>query len=172
MRELDSIILTQLYNESRYYRQFHHFIFSLAITLYSAIMGLQIPNSNFFCTVGILPIIAFVIVFYILFPIIVIKLIKQYHIRIANLYATKGRIIKQYLQEKENKNCALSKLPRSMFDIVTYSKYCKAQHSTDFKKTGKGHKYFIVCILFLLITNIITTVVICYNCMDTMSTNI
>ena len=88
-----SIPLTGLYTERRYYREFHHKIFTLFVTVYlSAIVGETIATKELSCA-PCWVILSLLIVLGIILPIYSIYIFLRYHIIIEGLNtAIKGML--------------------------------------------------------------------------------
>jgi hypothetical protein len=149
-------IFKQAFEESRYFRRFHHTIMLMVIPLYSALLGAQVAlkiHIDVFKELwGPRCVVVFLCGFFLFLLLVLILLIFRYHIKFAERSVAVNMLKDRLKDEIENFD-----LDSSIFDGLFFAKY---RDVYDDKKcycfTGWGHWFFIIILSFLTLANIIT----------------
>lgn len=150
------LLLTQAFEESRYYRRFHHTIFVLAITLYSGLLALQLSKpiitNQGFTKWALVAIVGLII------PIYLCRLIIQYHVTIAKLnYVIYSLGSSKYRASRDSLHDTL--LPHAENQAINdflFKKYGMAvAENRDIRFVGRGHWFFVGIIALLVFVNAI-----------------
>jgi hypothetical protein len=178
-REIKLNILNQTYDESRYHRNFHHILFSLSITIFTTLLGLQV-SSSFIKEIQSVPLIVFVTGFYILLPTYFIKMIADYHLTISKLNIVINKLTEELIRSFDSDftyNSSFVGIPANIFKKNSFYKYREKLDMINIKfgnktekdldvminrsllKTGSGHKFFIFILITLVVANVLITIV-------------
>jgi len=166
-------LLEQAFEESRYHRNFHHFVFHFIITLYTALLGFQIANPFKPDEISIQLLVLYGLIFYIVLPFYFRNLILKYHITISKLNIIINDIIKEMIKHDDSSfdyNKSVMNISPELFQTFTFYKYKKAitglnDNLIDKKlaNTGRGHKFFIKVSLYLVVINLAFTILTYLN---------
>jgi hypothetical protein len=181
-REIKINILNQAYDESRYHRNFHQILFSLSITIFTSLLGLQV-SYNFIKEMQLVPLIIFISGFYIILPAYFVKMIADYHLSISKLNIVINNLTEELIKSFDSDftyNSSFVDVSPSIFKSISFYKYREKIDKINFEMrskpekhkkhierkinvsllgTGRGHKFFIFILLTLVIANILITVV-------------
>jgi hypothetical protein len=151
-----TFLLNQAYEESRYYRRFHHTIYTVFITVYIALLGFQIsfPSSIEALRNQISLAIIFGIILFVLLPLYVCYIIIGYHKTVAYINAF---IAQNTIGDKKEQS--LNVIYNEATDILFFEKYydilAKGRNPV---RVGRGHLFLIMTFLCVVICNIIVFV--------------
>lgn len=151
--QFEQVMLEQAYEESRYHRQFHHFLFGTLITLYTALLGFQVSNSNCFVSISTVNIVSLCVGLYVVIPCVFIYLFWTYHNRIAMLNVLIGSIIKENMDSVH----LHESVDNIIVDNFSFKKYIDGVSQRSFFSIGSGHPFFIkTFFLFVFINSLVT----------------
>ncbi|PTQ97472.1 hypothetical protein C8R30_11151 [Nitrosomonas nitrosa] len=161
---MKEILLNQAFEESRYYRKFHHTVFVLTATLYAGLMALQLNANNSLCISSdtiTFCLLAFVIVFVI--PGYFCYLICEYHEKISKINAVISIYSRNLLKSIRIND---PEIPQECLDEFLFKKYGDAVIARNCcfnRAVGKGHWFFIVIVLLLVLINVVIYMSCCIN---------
>jgi hypothetical protein len=149
-------LLREAYQQARYYRAFHHIIYTLFMTAYCALLGIGItrytsmPSSKIPIILGIV----LIILFFIILPIyIIIQIFFGYHRVITQISSVAGSIGK-YLWTTINKHP--EDINKDSLDTFFFRKYIvSVNENISSKFIGPGHWFFTITLSIVVIVNII-----------------
>lgn len=149
-------LLNQAFEESRYYRKFHHTVFVLAATLYAGLLALQLNASTLLCnwrdTIAFC-FFAFVIILVI--PGYFSYLIFAYHRRISKINAVISILSRNLLKSIRIND---PEIPQECLDEFLFKKYGDALIPGNYRfnsTVGKGHWFFFGIVSLLIILNVV-----------------
>ncbi len=148
--------LSQTFEESRYYRRFHHTVYTLFITVYIALLGLQISFPEHIGKIRDEAVLAFLFIFFIVIivPGYVLWILMNYHKRVANLNSLIANIAANDEDFKKFVDKHDSELVGAFNEFV-YDKYRDvASHKRCYMGVGSGHWFFIITFLIIDICNL------------------
>ena len=151
---MEDLLLTQLFEESRYYRRFHHTIFIMAVTLYSGLLAVQSSSKELLlhCSAQGWIVAA---IFVLIIPAYLFYLIFSYHKKIVIVNSLiydsmKGR--SSEISSTNLKDIATD----SKYSPINFKKYGDVVNNTKFLYfTGKGHWFFCIFLILLVGANIL-----------------
>jgi hypothetical protein len=134
-------LVSELFSERKYYRDFHHKIFTLFLGIYlSFLIGQSVGYSKLSCAPDDL-IYLLILIIVLVIPIYTTYIFLRYHLVIAGL----NRAIEFTLKAKTDKE---TEKRAKAWHIGVYPRVKK---STIFK--GQGHPYFIITMWLLVLIN-------------------
>lgn len=150
-------LLNQAFEESRYYRKFHHTIFVLAVTLYAGLIAIQLHKPIQIKNEFALYFFAGVILIFI--PGYISYLIFTYHVKISKVNAAISIISSNLLKSVKIDDARIHPdLIDKLLDEFLFKKYGDAVASSNCLSkcaVGKGHLFFITTIWLLVMTNVV-----------------
>lgn len=149
-------LLNQAFEESRYYRKFHHTIFVLAVTLYAGLIAIQLHKpihiKNEFALYF------FVSVILIFIPGYFSYLIYEYHKRISKINVVISILSRNFLKSIRIDD---PEVPSECLDEFLFKKYGDAAIARNCYSNctvGKGHWFFIAIVILLVLVNVVILV--------------
>lgn len=149
-REAQIQHLAQLHEESRYYRRFHHTLFSVSMATYT---GLMILQTNFLMVIGTNPITlsggALQVVKWVI-PIVILLILPGLLIYMfINWHFVQGNIRANiYALEK------IMKFPQKYLEDKKYENFTKKNCLQKFC-IGRGHIIFIIILVIMVVINVV-----------------
>jgi hypothetical protein len=150
------MVLTQALEEARYYRRFHHTVWILWTTLYSAFLGAQVANLETIEKLRHSTVVAGTLTgcFFILLPLVIVYIFGHWHVIIFRLQALiaayafpkeGGPVLEEEESEKRD--------PRIQSGFTTLFHKHYGETSWHPLLVGRGHKLFILSFLVVVSAN-------------------
>lgn len=163
MNDLMICILNQAFEESRYYRKFHHILYTLHMTLFLTLLGVQIANPTIMTTIrnDSLKTLIFVGVLLLLLPAYVIYVIFRYHVVHAKLSSLIAVLAESEPAQQVFQKASQGLQDRGQLHLKTaWNALFKdnykniIMHATSPIFIGAGHWFFIASIASVVALNI------------------